>query len=117
MATKRKKKNMAKAIGNIPVLEPFIFENDSGNISKKWSEWKEDFELYIAATGVTQDIQNCGLILHLGGVLFSNRVNKMQMKTQQHTSLVYVYYLIHVNLQIPLRRLEITSCHHVIQKH
>jgi len=58
---------MAKYIGNLPAIEPFIFESDTGNVDKKWREWKEDFDLYLAATGVTQDLQKCGLLLHLGG--------------------------------------------------
>ena len=58
---------MAKQLGNIPFVEPFTFENDCGNISKRWIEWKDDFKFYIAATGVTQELQKAGLLLHLGG--------------------------------------------------
>ena len=58
---------MAKGLGNIPLIENFIFESDSGNVNKKWTEWKEDFDLYLSASGVTQEQQKRGLLLHLGG--------------------------------------------------
>lgn len=59
---------MAKAISNLPGLEQFIInENDTTNIDKRWEIWREDFELYLMATGVTQVAQKKALLLHLAG--------------------------------------------------
>ena len=58
---------MAKTISNIPAVENFIVEEGGANLAKKWNIWKEDFTLYLDATGVTQDTQKKALLLHLGG--------------------------------------------------
>ncbi|XP_065665580.1 uncharacterized protein LOC136087004 [Hydra vulgaris] len=59
---------MAKAIRNLPGIEQFIInENDTTNIDKRWEIWREDFELYLMATGVTQEAQKKALLLHLAG--------------------------------------------------
>ena len=61
-------KNMAKAISNLPGIEQFIInENDATNIDKRWEIWREDFELYLMVTGVTQEAQKKALLLHLAG--------------------------------------------------
>ena len=36
---------LAISFDNIPFVEPFTFENDWGNVFKKWIEWKDDFKL------------------------------------------------------------------------
>ena len=70
---------MAKNIGNIPAVESFVVEESSTNLDKKWKIWKEDFLLYLDATGVTQDAQRKALLLHLGG-----KDLKMVYRTLQH---------------------------------
>ena len=59
--------NMARNIGNIPTVEPFMIDSDTTNLARKWTDWLDDFNLYIAATGVTLDTQKKALLLHLGG--------------------------------------------------
>ena len=57
---------MAKVISNLPGVEQFIInENDTTNLGKQWETWKEGFELYLIATGVTQGAQKKALLLHL----------------------------------------------------
>ena len=57
---------MAKVISNLPGVEQFIInEIDATNLDKQWETWKEDFELYLIATGVTQDAQKKALLFHL----------------------------------------------------
>ena len=58
---------MARNIGNIPTVEPFIIDSDTTNLARKWTDWLEDFNLYIAATGVSHENQKIALLLHLGG--------------------------------------------------
>lgn len=49
---------MAKNISNLPALEPFlIHQNESTNLDKMWQKWMEDFDIYLMATGVTQENQ------------------------------------------------------------
>ena len=59
---------MAKPIGNIPAIEPFVVEDNlSTNLDKKWSIWKDDLELFLVASGISQDAQKKALLLHLRG--------------------------------------------------
>ncbi|XP_057298881.1 uncharacterized protein K02A2.6-like [Hydractinia symbiolongicarpus] len=58
---------MAKALSNIPCVEPFIIEETSVNLDKKWIVWKDDLELLLTASGNTQEAQKKALILHCGG--------------------------------------------------
>ena len=59
---------MARAMHNLPGVEPFIVgDSVSTNLDKKWINWMEDFIIYIMATGVSQDQQKKALLLHLAG--------------------------------------------------
>ena len=59
---------MARAMHNLPGVEPFIVgDSVSTNLDKKWINWMEDFNIYIMATGVSQDQQKKALLLHLAG--------------------------------------------------
>ena len=61
-------KSMAKPISNLPGMEQFIInENDTTNMYKRWEIWREDFELYLMAIGVTQEAQKKALLMHLAG--------------------------------------------------
>ena len=57
---------MARNVSNLPAVGPFSVD-ESSNVSKKWEDWKEDFEIYLSATGVSQDTQKKALMLHLAG--------------------------------------------------
>ena len=59
---------MAKVLSNIPVVEQFIVEKcSSTNLAKKWDIWKEDFNLFVAASGITNNEQKKALLLHVAG--------------------------------------------------
>ena len=55
---------MAKAMSNIPCVEPLVIEESCVNMDNKWSTWKDDFELFLMASGITQDVQKKALLLH-----------------------------------------------------
>ena len=64
----RRNYSMAKIIQNIPFVEPFtIDKSTSTNLDKKWESYLEEFELFITASGVTENKQKTALLLHLGG--------------------------------------------------
>ena len=66
--SKRTTKKMAATVLNLPSVEPFIIDDSTSlNLSKRWTTYKEGFELYILASGVSQDQQKLALLLHLGG--------------------------------------------------
>ena len=45
---------MAKALNNIPAIESFIVEKSrTTNLAKKWDTWKDDFMLFVVASGIT----------------------------------------------------------------
>ena len=59
---------MAKIMQNIPFVEPSrIDKSTSTNLDKKWESYLEEFELFITASGVTENKQKTALLLHLGG--------------------------------------------------
>ena len=44
---------------NIPAIEPFVIDDsESLNFSRKWKTYKDKFQLYILASGVSQVKQN-----------------------------------------------------------
>ena len=55
-------------LNNISSIEQFIVDkSDTTNLSKKWILWKEDFTLFVKASGVTKDGQKKALLLHVAG--------------------------------------------------
>ena len=57
-----------KVLSNIPVVEQFIIDKSSTtNLSKKWNVWKDDFSLFIMASGITNVDQKKALLLHIAG--------------------------------------------------
>ena len=59
---------MARALNNIPVIESFVVERSkTTNLSKKWDTWKEDFTLFVTASGITNVEQKRALFLHMAG--------------------------------------------------
>ena len=58
----------AKVLSNIPVVEQFVIEKSSTtNLSKKWDVWKDDFSLFIMASGINNVDQKKALLLHIAG--------------------------------------------------
>ena len=59
---------MARALNNIPAIESFVVERSkTTNLSKKWDTWKEDFTLFVTASGITNVEQKLALFLHMAG--------------------------------------------------
>ena len=59
---------MARLMPNIPAVEPFIIDKSpTSNLDTSWKKWKEEFELFIAASGISDKKQALALLLHLGG--------------------------------------------------
>ena len=64
--TREREKEMARSISNLPAIEQFSID-ETTNLDWKWEYWLEDFEIYIAATGVTDVKQKKALLLYLAG--------------------------------------------------
>ena len=57
-----------KALNNIPMVESFIVNDvNCTNLEKNWEIWKEDFKIFIAASGITNNEQKKALLLHVAG--------------------------------------------------
>ena len=56
---------MAKHVELHPV-HPFTTEDET-SIGQRWEKWKKSLEYYLTASGLTDDKQKRGLLLHLGG--------------------------------------------------
>ena len=53
---------------NIPAVEPFVIDRTpSSNMDNLWKKWREEFELFTVASGITDKKQILALLLHLGG--------------------------------------------------
>ena len=59
---------MARVLNNIPGIEQFFVEkSDTTNLEKKWATWKDDFNLFVVASGITNNEQKKALLLHMAG--------------------------------------------------
>ena len=52
---------------------------DSGNLSQSWKTWKQQFELFLAATETQSSLQSYLLVLGTEDVKFITRLNLLQM--------------------------------------
>ena len=57
---------MAKLLQSLPGLEPFVVD-ESSNLSKRWKLYREDFELFLLASGISNDHQKRAILLHASG--------------------------------------------------
>ena len=53
-------------LGNLPPPS-HMDTSDDGLIGKRWKDWLTVFNMYLAATGVTDDAQKKSLLLYLAG--------------------------------------------------
>ena len=59
---------MAKFLQNLPGLEPFnVDTTETTNFGKKWKLYQEELDLFLLASGITQDSQKRAILLHSGG--------------------------------------------------
>ena len=64
----RENTHVAKLMPNIPTVEPFIINRETTtNLEKEWTLYLEEFELFLLASGITDNRQKMALLLHLGG--------------------------------------------------
>ena len=56
---------MAKLLQNLPMLEPFVI--DSGNLDKRWKIYMNEVNLFLLASGITNDTQKRAVLLHVSG--------------------------------------------------
>ena len=55
-------------MSNIPTVEPFIINRETTtNLEKEWTLYLDEFELFLLASGITDNRQKVALLLHLGG--------------------------------------------------
>ena len=80
---------MATAVLNLPSIEAFSIDNSGSlNLSKRWTRYKEDFEFYLTASGVTQDKQKLALLLHLGGHELREVYHSVKGEAENYSSVI-----------------------------
>ena len=57
---------MAKLLQNIPMLDAFHVDNGS-NLDRRWKIYREELELFLTASGITNDNQKRAVLLHVSG--------------------------------------------------
>ena len=74
---------------NLPSVEVFhIDDSGSLNLAKRWQRYKEDFELYLIASWVTQDKQKLALLLHLGGKELREIYHSIKEENENYASTI-----------------------------
>ncbi|KAK3731133.1 hypothetical protein QZH41_006402 [Actinostola sp. cb2023] len=58
---------MAVSLSGLTGLKEFDTVGEPATLAQRWKKWKEEFELYVAASGVTDPTQKRALLLHLAG--------------------------------------------------
>lgn len=59
---------MAVTLNRLPWVTPFDFVGEPATLAQDCTEGNAEFELYVAATGVTDKLQKRALLLHLAGL-------------------------------------------------
>ena len=79
-------------------LEAFNPKGDRHGLNQRWKRWKRAFNLYVSGKGVTNDLQNRSLLLHVAGMevqeVYFTLVGEDTIATFQDTLKVMDDYLI-----------------------
>ncbi|KAK3723785.1 hypothetical protein QZH41_007092 [Actinostola sp. cb2023] len=58
---------MAIALNGLPCISPFDSIGEPATLEQRWTTWKDEFLLYVAASGVSKVTQKRAILLHLAG--------------------------------------------------
>ena len=58
---------MAVCLSGLPGLPAFDAVGEPATLSQRWLTWKNEFELYVTASGISDPTQKRALLLHLAG--------------------------------------------------
>ena len=84
LGDEEKRTHMAKLMSNIPTVEPFIINCETTtNLDKEWTFYLEEFELFLLASGITNNRQKVALFLLLGGKIYV-KYTKLSKNRQIH---------------------------------
>lgn len=69
---------MSVCLSGLPGLPGFDAVGEPATLAQRWLTWKEEFELYVTASGISDSTQKRALLLHLGGCkvrdIFNNSI-------------------------------------------
>ena len=66
---------MAVCLSGLPGLPAFEAVGEPVTLAQRWITWKEDFELYVTASGISEPTQKRALLLHLAGLTVRDMFN------------------------------------------
>lgn len=58
---------MAVSLSGLPGLQTFNAVGEPATLAQRWLTWKDEFELYVTASGISDPTQKKALLLHLAG--------------------------------------------------
>ena len=58
---------MAVSLSGLPGLQAFDAVGEPATLAQRWLTWKDEFELYVTASGISDPTQKKALLLHLAG--------------------------------------------------
>ena len=69
---------MSVCLSGLPGLLSFDAVGEPATLAQRWVTWKEEFELYVTASGISDPTQKRALLLHLAGpkvrYIFNNSI-------------------------------------------
>ena len=58
---------MAVCLSRLPGLPAFDAVGKPLTLAQRWTTWKDEFELYVTASGISDATEKRALLLHLAG--------------------------------------------------
>ena len=58
---------MAVSLSGLPGLQAFNAVGEPATLAQRWLTWKDEFELYVTASGISDPTRKKALVLHLAG--------------------------------------------------
>ena len=77
---------MASVLSGLSGVKPFNVHEDRSSLGQPWNRWISQFELYVLASGVSDDAQKRALLLHMSGPDVQDIFNTLSDSTGTYDS-------------------------------
>ena len=77
---------MASVLSGLSGVKPFNVHEDRSSLGQRWNRWISQFELYVLASGVSDDAQKRALLLHMSGPDVQDIFNTLSDSTGTYDS-------------------------------
>ena len=74
---------MSVCLSGLPGLPSFDAVGEPATLAQRWLTWKEEFELYVTASGISDSTQKRALLLRLAGPKVRDIFNRKKFEAMQ----------------------------------